>query len=517
MDRSSIGQTLIGRALTRLGLLSLVVFVAAVQLSAAVTVSSIFGDAMVLQRGKPIPVWGRADAAESVTVRINGSESRTVANERGFWKVQLPAMAAGGPHELVVEATNTLTFGDVMVGEVWVCSGQSNMEWPVTRTDNAQDVLEKCADRAIRLFKIPRTPAGQPRTGVNASWESCTPDTLKNFSAVAYFFGRELRRELDVAVGLINTSWGGTRIEPWTPPEGFRSVESCAPIARQVDEANARYRDAVGNALDPLEAWIGAARTAIAKGTDLPAAPAVPVHPLQSHSQPTGLYNGMIHPIVPFAIRGAIWYQGEANCTEGMAYHEKMKALINGWRAVWNQGDFAFYYVQLAPFEYRTEDPSTLARLWEAQTATLSVPHTGMAVTVDIGNVKDIHPRNKLDVGRRLALWALAHDYGKKGVVFSGPLYKSMTREGSKIRLHFDHAASGLASRDAERLSWFEIAGDDQRFVEAEAKVEGSTLIVWSDTVAAPAAVRFAWHQEAEPNLINKDGLPASPFRTDKW
>ncbi len=517
MDRSSISQAFFLRALTRFGLFFLVVFLTAVPLSAAVTMPSIFGDAMVLQRDKPIPVWGRADAAESVTVRINGSESRTVANDKGFWKVQLPAMAAGGPYELVVEATNTLTFGNVMVGEVWVCSGQSNMEWPVSRTDNHEKVIENCADRAIRLFDVPRTPAGQRRIDVNASWKPCAPDTLANFSAVAYFFGCELRRELDVAVGLINTSWGGTRIEPWTPPEGFRSVENCAPIARQIDAANLGYRNAVSRALDPLEAWIGTARAAIAAGTGLPTPPALPVHPLQSHSKPTGLYNGMVHPIVPYAIRGAIWYQGESNRVDGMAYHHKMKALINGWRTVWNQGDFPFYFVQLAPFKYRTEDPSELPRLWEAQAATLSVPHTGMAVTVDIGNIKDIHPRNKLDVGRRLALWALAHDYGKKDIVFSGPLYKSMACEGGKIRLEFDHAASGLASRDGKPLSWFEVAGDDQRFVKARAEVDGSTLIVWSDAVRAPAAVRFGWHQEAEPNLINKNGLPASPFRTDQW
>jgi len=517
VKRSSIGRTSHCPVLIRFGLFSFVLFLTAAPLWAAVTVPSVFGDHMVLQRDKPIPLWGRADAAESVTVRIDGSEARTVADDKGLWKVQLPAMAAGGPYTLAIEASNTLSFDDVMVGEVWVCSGQSNMEWPVSRTHNPQKVLETCADGALRLIDIPRTPAGRPQFNVNAAWKPCAPDTLANFSAVAYFFGCELRRELGVAVGLINTSWGGTRIEPWTPPEGFRSVENCVPIARQIDEANLNYRKTVSALLDPLEVWIGRARAALAAQSDLPAPPPVPVHPLKSHAKPTGLYNGMIHPLVPYAIRGAIWYQGEANRTEAMAYHHKMKALINGWRTVWDQGDFPFYYVQLAPFKYRTQDPCELPRLWEAQTATLSVPHTGMAVTVDIGNVNDIHPRNKLDVGRRLALWALAHDYGKTDLVFSGPLYRSMAREGSKIRIEFDHAAGGLASRDGKALSPFEVAGEDRRFVEARAEIDGSTLLVWSDEVPAPVAVRFGWHQEAEPNLINKKGLPASPFRTDRW
>jgi len=477
---------------------------------------NIFGDAMVLQRDKPVPVWGRAEAGEAITVRIDGIKSRTRADRNGLWMVRLPAMKAGGPHELIVEGSSTLAFGNVMVGEVWVCSGQSNMEWPVSRTDNPEKVLAQCADPTLRLIDIPRRPSGQPRVDVNAAWSACTPETLKNFSAVAYFFGCELRRELGVPVGLINTSWGGTRIEPWTPPVGFRSVEQCASFATQIEEANAHHREAVKGALGPIETWVGTTRAALDSGNDLPAMPAIPVHPLHSHAKPTGLYNGMIHPIVPYAIRGAIWYQGEANRTEGMAYHHKMKALINGWRTVWNQGDCPFYYVQLAPFKYRTDDPGELPRLWEAQTATLSVPNTGMAVTVDIGNVKDIHPRNKLDVGRRLALWALSHDYGRKDVVFSGPLFKSMTREGRKVRIHFEHAGGGLASRDGEPLSWFEIAGDDQRFVKAEAALDGDTVVVWNQAVPAPAAVRFGWHQEAEPNLINTEGLPASPFRTDR-
>jgi len=239
-------------------------------------------------------------------------------------------------------------------------------------------------------------------------------------------------------------------------------------------------------------------------------------HPLSSHSAPTGLYNGMVHALVPFGIRGAIWYQGESNRHDGMLYHEKMKGLINGWRKVWAQGDFPFLFVQLAPYNYGRA-PFDLPKIWEAQTATLAVPNTGMAVTTDVGNLRDIHPRNKQAVGRRLALWALARTYGQTGLVYSGPLYKSMSVEGDKIRLVFNHVASGLASRDGKPLTWFEIAGKDKNFVKAEAKIDGDTVVVSSAEVAAPAAVRFGWHHEAEPNLVNNEGLPASPFRTHPW
>jgi sialate O-acetylesterase len=234
-----------------------------------------------------------------------------------------------------------------------------------------------------------------------------------------------------------------------------------------------------------------------------------------NHQTPLALYNGMINPLLPYAIRGAIWYQGESNNGEGMLYHEKMKALILGWRSIWKNDNLPFYFVQLAPFRYGGE-PDRLAGIWEAQTATLSMPHTGMAVTVDIGNIADIHPRNKQDVGKRLALWALADSYGKSDLVYSGPLYKSMKVEGNKIRISFDHVGSGLVSRDGQPLTWFTIAGEDHNFVTAKAEIDGATVVVSSDQVEKPVAVRFGWNQEAEPNLSNKEGLPASPFRTDK-
>jgi len=259
------------------------------------------------------------------------------------------------------------------------------------------------------------------------------------------------------------------------------------------------------------------ARQALASDSREPPPPARPKHLLDSHGQPTGLYNGMVHPLVPFAIRGAIWYQGESNRGEAMMYFEKMKALINGWRTVWGRGDFPFYFVQLAPYRYNG-DPLALPRIWEAQTATLSIPNTGMAVTVDlVDNIRDIHPKNKQDVGKRLALWALTKTYARSDLVYSGPLYKAMAVEGNKIRIRFDHIGGGLTTRDGKPPTCFQIAGADKKFIEAHAEIDGHTVVVSADQVPTPVAVRFGWHQEAQPNLSNSQGLPAAPFRTDRW
>jgi sialate O-acetylesterase len=492
------------------------VLLSAAPVLADVRVPQIFSDNLVLQRGMEIPVWGWADPGEEVAIRIGQFGLTTTANDSGTWSVKLPAMEAGGPFELVVSGKNTLRLQNVLVGEVWVCSGQSNMEWSVRASKNPEEEAAAASYPEIRLFHVPRRALGQPATDLAAVWRPCQPDSVVNFSAVAYYFGREIHQKLDVPVGLINTSWGGTRIEPWTPPAGFEAVPELASVVAQIEQAQAAFRESVRPALLPLEDWIRQCHRALAVNEPIPPMPAIPSHPLAHHARPTGLYNGMVHPIVPYAIRGAIWYQGESNRTDGMAYFHKMKALINGWRSVWGQGNFPFYFVQLAPFQYR-EGPLVLAELREAQTAALSVPNTGMAVTMDIGNLKDIHPRNKQDVGKRLALWALAGPYEQVGVVFSGPVYKTMTLENDRIRILFEHTGSGLASRDGAALTWFEIAGDDKSFHKAQAEIDGNTVVVWSEAVPAPKAVRYGWHQDAEPNLANKEGLPAVPFRTHPW
>ncbi len=491
-----------------------------------VTLPRVIGSNMVLQRNRQAPIWGWASPSEEITITLSAetedvepvATTTAVADADGNWQTKLPAMAAGGPYTLQIKGSNTIELTNVLFGEVWVCSGQSNMQWTVNISNNSEEEIAAAMYPKIRLFNIPQVPSGLPQQDVDADWYETTPETIPQFSAVAYYFGRKLYKNLDIPIGLINTSWGGTRIEPWTPPVGLASVPAIASINKEVEDIQANYRAQLPEKIDAIDVWIAETRKALETDTPLKPMPDN-THPLTDHGRPTSLYNGMVHPIVPYAIRGALWYQGESNHQDGMIYHEKMKALINGWREVWGQGEFPFYFVQLAPFNYSNQEEGQffLPQIWEAQTAALAIPNTGMAVTTDIGNPRDVHPRNKQDVGRRLALWALAKDYGRDDVTYSGPLYKSMTVEGNTIRLTFDYVGSGLTSRDNEPLTWFQIAGEDKEFVEANATIDGDTLVVSSDAIANPVSVRFGWHQSAEPNLINKEGLPASPFRTDAW
>ncbi len=483
----------------------------------------VFGSHMVLQRDITLRVWGWADPGEEVTVRLADHQASTQADAQGRWVVKLPPLEAGGPHTMTVEGSNKLTFEDVLVGEVWLCSGQSNMEMGINTVDNGEQEVARADYPSIRLFLLPWKTAAEPQSDIEVDWRVCNPENLGTggwrdvgFSAVAYFFGREIHKEVGVPVGLIDSTWGGTPIEPWTPPEGFAAVPALAEIVRTIQEATPKFEREISEALTRYEQWLLEARRARDAGRPVSSPPEWPKHQLDNHTQPTGIYNAMIHPLVPFGIRGAIWYQGESNHKDGMLYFEKMKALIGGWRQVWGQGEFPFYFVQIAPFGHLYTDDQ-LPRLWEAQNAALSIPNTGMAVTNDISDLEDIHPRNKLDVGRRLALWALAKTYGRADTVCSGPLYKSMNVEDGRIRIIFDHVGKGLVARDGKPLDWFTVAGADHKFVAAQAEIDGDSLIVWSDEVSRPAAVRFAWSMKAEPNLMNKEGLPASAFRTDDW
>ncbi|HSW44504.1 MAG TPA: sialate O-acetylesterase [Phycisphaerae bacterium] len=487
---------------------------------ADVRLPHVIGCNMVLQREKPVPIWGWADPGEEVTVRIAGQEARAKADDKGKWMVRLKAMPAGGPHEMAVAGRNTLQLTNILVGEVWVGSGQSNMEWGIRAAVNGEQEIASADYPRIRLFDVPKVSAGEPALDVNTDWLPCSPNNIvanggMGFSAALYFFGRELHKELNVPIGLIDSSWGGTRIEPWTPPEGFAGVTGFDEILKQIAEATPNHDQAVAAAVLRHEQWLPTARQALDEGKPVPPPPGWPRHALNSEGSPTGLYNGMIHPLVPFAIRGAIWYQGEANHPDGMKYAAMMKALVTGWRKVWGQGDFPFYYVQIAPYE-RLYSRDQLPKLWEAQVAAMSIPNTGMIVTTDIADLEDIHPKNKQDVGKRLALWALAKTYGRKDLVCSGPLYKSMKIEDGAIRLLFDYVGSGLASRDGKPLNAFTIAGEDRKFVKADATIDGDTVVIRSDKVSEPKAVRFGWSQLAQPNLINTEGLPASPFRTDR-
>jgi len=491
---------------------------------AEVRLPKVFGGHMVLQQDRPLPVWGWAQPGEAVTVQFRQERRETKANDRGEWRVDLSAVKAGGPFAVTVTGANTVTLDDVMVGEVWVCSGQSNMELGVKACLDADAEIAAADYPGIRLFMVPKKFSAVPESDVDAEWKVCTPTTIAEggwggFSAAAYYFGRELHKTLGVPVGLIDSSWGGTLIEPWTPPEGFAAVPALADLYQRVllaDPRSTEHKERLTQTVTALEDWIAAARKAMGDEQLVPALPAYPgeLLPPANHQVSAVLYNAMIHPLLPFAIRGAIWYQGESNHNNGMLYTEKMKALLGGWRQVWNTGELPFYYVQIAPYLYGNENPRILTEFWEAQAAALAIPNTGMAVIHDVGDLNDIHPKNKQEVGRRLALLALAKTYGKTDLVCSGPAYKSLATEGSKLRVTFDNVGGGLTARDGKPLDWFEIIdADEGGFVKAQAEVDGPSLLLSAPEVKRPVAVRFAWDKTAAPNLMNKEGLPAVPFR----
>ena len=504
---------------------------------ADVRVPRIFSNNMVLQRDLPAPVWGWAEPGEEITVSIADQQKTATADAAGKWNLKLDSMKANKKGQtLQIEGKNKLTFNNVLIGDVWICSGQSNMEWAVQASLNAKEEIEAAKYPLIRLFDVPgHTTAPVPRqTLPGGNWTPCSPKSVGGFSAVGYFFGRHLHQQTGVPIGLIGTNWGGTRIEPWTPPVGFRSVPELKEIAKLVnkfDPTTSEGQATWQKYVDDVEAWVENARAALKEGKELPRQIATPG--LSSSGHPCAIYHAMVHPLVPYGIRGAIWYQGESNGNEGLSYHHKMKALIQGWREIWNQKDFPvyFYYVQLANWKTPNENPAGgdgWAKLREAQSLTLTVPHTGMAVITDIGAANDIHPRNKQDVGYRLAQWGLRDVYQQE-VVVSGPLYKSMKVEGNKMRISFDHVGSGLmvgTKKGLEstvevadgKLNRFAIAGEDQKWFWAEAVIDGETVVVSCKDVPKPVAVRYGFTMNPEgANLYNKVGLPASPFRTDKW
>ncbi len=505
-------------------LISSILFLSQTAAFAEVRLPRVFGNNMVIQRDMPAPIWGWAAPNEAITISVLRQDVESEVDtyivktdEKGNWRTTLKATPAGGPYKIEISGENTIELSDILFGEVWVCSGQSNMAWSVNTSNNSEEEIAAANYPNIRLFHIPQRASGLPVADVHAEWRPTTPDSVRHFSAVAYYFGRHVHKELDIPIGLINSAWGGTRIEAWTAPEGFDAIPKLSAISEEIHDINKNYRRQLPEKMIAIEEWIAETREALENDGIIYKMPENQ-HALNPHNRPTALYNHMIYPIVPFAIRGALWYQGESNMKEGMMYHEKMKGLIKGWREIWKQGDFPFYFVQLAPWGgYDRDDPTHLPQIWEAQSATLELPNTGMVVTTDIGNIRDIHPRNKQDVGLRLAFWALAKTYGKDDLVCSGPLYKSMEIEGNSIRLHFEHVGSGLVSRDGEPLSWVQIAGEDKQFVDAVAVIDGDTVVVSSDAVESPVAVRLGWNQIAEPNLMNKEGLPVSPFRTDTW
>ena len=631
-----------------------------------IKLTPLFTDNMVLQQKQKIVVWGTAGPGGEVIVELNGKQAKAVAGEDGKWKTMLPPMEAGGPYEMKITGEDTLTINNVMVGEVWICSGQSNMEMPLggngwSHVNNWQQEVASADYPDIRLLIVKKEMANRPKDTFNSKgWEVCTPETVGEFSAVGYFFGRDLYEKIKVPVGLIETSWGGTVVEAWTSAEALKMIPEFVDTVKAI-EADMRtaeerlaaqkenkkiWPDKIGNIIKNSGTWehgyqkadfnIGGWKTMnlptiweraglekvdgivwFARDVNIPSSwkgkdltlslgrindydftwfngekvgrgvdvmdlrkykipgnlvkagrnritvevldiggngglygPAgemklllgdksipltgkwkykidpknvdvskLPEKPDQNSgvNRPTVLYNAMIHPLLDYRIRGAIWYQGESNAERAYQYRYLFKTMINDWRKHWQEGDFPFYFVQLANFMQVKDKPvdDSWAELREAQTMALELPNTGMAVTIDIGDSIDIHPHNKQDVGKRLALVALHKTYGFD-VPYSGPMYKEMKKEGNKIRIKFDHTDGGLVAKGG-KLKGFAIAGKDKKFVWADAEIDGNDVVVWSDKVKEPVAVRYAWAANPVCNLYNGAGLPASPFRTDDW
>lgn len=478
---------------------------------------SVFSDHMVLQRDVPIRLWGTTVPGSEVHARIDSQTVTATADEKGFWKSQLPPMPAGGPHRIEVAANGAKrTFSDVLVGEVWLCSGQSNMDFTLASTakrsfsgvtDWQREVASANHPR-IRMFTAEWTMREFPQRDVAGQWKTCTPEHAADFSAVAYYFAREIQAKLDVPVGLVTCAFGASTIEAWISPRKLEAEPAFSKLLGDFSAKRTAFRDnpqAFADYGRALAKWNGKGR-----------APRHP-DPAQDQHNPFVLHNGMIAPVAPFSIRGAIWYQGESNLGTGPLYTQLQNTLIADWRELFENPDMPFYFVQLAAYKAPSKDPAPggqIASTREHQARSLAVPHTGMAVTIDIGDEKDVHPRNKKDVGARLARLALNGTYGKPGVP-CGPLFQSASIKGDSIRIRFDHVNGGLVSAGGP-LHGFAIAGPDKRFAAAQAAIEGDQVVVSSTEVSAPAFVRYAWADNpASANLFNAEGLPAAPFRTD--
>ena len=491
-------------------LISCFLFIAAVFSAHAVRLPAVLNANMVLQRDMQVPIWGWGDAGERITVSFAGQSKSATVGKNGKWMLKLDKLKANAkPSNLTVKGNNEIKLGNILVGEVWICSGQSNMEWKVAQCANAKEEIAMANHSAIRLFDVPgHTVHPLPQDKGKGEWKVCSPSTISSFSATGYYFGRRIHKELDVPVGLVGSNWGGTRIEPWTTLDGFQSVPELSEQAKSVAAYTADKK--VGGA------------------------------------SPSAIYNSMVHPLTPYAMRGAIWYQGESNGGEGITYYQKKHALVKGWRKAFQNPDLGFYWVQLCNFrkanvvkikdpkkeESRPEGGDGWAKIREAQTQALDLKHTGMAVIIDLAdanNPNDIHPKNKQDVGGRLAQWALHQTYDKKNMVPSGPLYSGHKIKGNQVHLSFKNVGKGLIVGKKEKLETtkqikngslkhFSIAGADKKWHWAEAKIVDNQVVLSSKEVKTPVAARYAFTMNpADANLYNKEGLPASPFRTDNW
>ena len=495
-------------------LLFLFVFLACPTLCRAdLVMSPIFGDSMVLQRDQPIHIWGWTLPNQQVTAEVGGSKGSAMADGNGRFDLMLDPLSAGGPHEMTIVADETKVFRDVLIGEVWLCSGQSNMAWPVSNANDPD--LESLTAKfpQIRLISVPQVASQEPLNDFEGKWEACNPDTVKSFSAVGYFFGRRLHQSLDVPIGLIDNAWGGSAAEAWVSRDDLEKAGQYEDLLQHWDEivANYDHEAVMSRYQERLTQW-----QQEKKG----ARPRAPRNQIQSNHRPANLFNGVLNPVLGYTLRGAIWYQGESNSTRAHQYQHLFPLMIQTWRDRWGQGDFPFYWVQLADFREEVVEPgdSTWAELREAQTMTMSkLPKTGEAVIIDLGEASDIHPRNKQDVAKRLARWALANEYGFE-IPYRSPMYRSVTFANGKAVVDFQYVGRGLDTFDTKEPIGFAIAGENQKFFSAQAKLVGRDRIeVWSDEVKDPVAVRFGWADNPVRNIQSFDGLPLTPFRTDQW
>jgi len=496
----------------------LTLLIAASTCSADVKLPAIFSDHMVLQRDQTVPIWGWAEPGEKVIVAIAGQTHETQSNEEGKWRVDLTPLAVGDPVTLVVEGNNRLERTDILVGEVWICSGQSNMQWSLGQAKDAGLEILTANLPKLRLITVNPDGSQMPQEDFTGQWEPCTAETAPSFSAVGYFFGAQLQKTLNVPVGLIDNAWGGSSCETWIRRDLLDADPIYAPLMERWKATEARYESGEAQAAyaKALADWEQNKKD----GKDPGGKPRDPAGPMKGQHRPANLFNSRVLPLVHYGIRGSIWYQGESNAGRAYQHREMFPLMIQNWRDVWGQGDFPFYWVQLADFLAEKSEPgeSEWAELRESQTMTLDrLKNTGEAVIIDIGEGNDIHPVNKRDVGLRLARWALARDYGIE-IPCESPRYESMAQTDGKITVTFRSCGAGLHVYDYREIKGFAIAGEDKKWVWAEARLVAANQVeVWSETVPAPVAVRYAWADNPVCNLMSKDRLPVTPFRSDDW
>ncbi len=501
-------------------ILTLSVCLAAIQVSqAAIVLAPLFTDGVVLQREKPIPIWGRAEPGQKLAVTFQDQNVRTTADAQGRWIVYLDAVVASSdPHEIVVAAANeSVVVRDVVVGEVWLASGQSNMEWTISNVHPEEQKIAAVDLPLVRHLKIERSTADHPAdTARTSGWLKASPSTVPHFSAVGYFFARELHRSLRIPVGIVNSSWGGTPIEAWMSDRSRHLTTLGAVIDERWQAQRKEWTpERIARYPADMEAWQKAQAHATATKTENPLPWPRPPATDDSPERPGNLFNGMIAPLQPFALRGFLWYQGESNVGRPNEYEELFPAMIRAWRANWGDDSLPFYFVQIPNFADGNPQGRQWARLREAQSKALELPRTAMAVTIDVGDPDDLHPRAKLQVGRRLALIAKTEIHDLPGDT-SGPMFVGATRENGAMRVRFTHAATGLIAHQRP-VQALELAGTDKVFHPAVGRIERDTLVVTSPQISAPVAVRYAWTNAPVANLYNGAGLPAEPFRSDDW